>query len=67
MGGAVARNRARRLLREAWRAVLISHPNDDGRSFDVVIVARPGLLLTSGEEIRTRLTEALAELGVVGR
>jgi hypothetical protein len=41
------------LLREAWRAVRLSHPNDDGRSFDVVIVARPGLLLTSSEEIRT--------------
>lgn len=67
MGGAVSRNRARRLLREAWRAVLMSNPASAGRSFDVVIVARPGLLQASGEEIRSRLTDALAELGVVGR
>jgi ribonuclease P protein component len=39
VGGAVARNRIKRQLREAWRAVLSEVPS--GR--DYVLVARPGL------------------------
>jgi ribonuclease P protein component len=40
VGGAVQRNRARRVLREAWRAVA---PDID-RGADVVFVARRGIL-----------------------
>ena len=48
VGGAVQRNRARRLLREAWRAVAITTPG-----LEVVLVAQPGL-----EGLKSRAVEA---------
>lgn len=40
VGSAVARNRVKRLLREAWRELLPSVP----RGLDYVLAARPGLV-----------------------
>jgi ribonuclease P protein component len=60
-GGAVARNRIKRQLREAWRAQLERVPG--GR--DYVLIARPGLPETAEargfEWLRERLDEVLAK------
>lgn len=60
VGGAVARNRARRLLREAWRA---SAPLvRDG--FDIVFVARPQMQGARTQDVVADMTRTLAEAGV---
>jgi ribonuclease P protein component len=60
-GGAVARNRIKRRLREAWRAQLDRIPQ--GR--DYVLIARPGLPETAEargfEWLRGRVGEVLAK------
>ena len=62
-GGAVARNRVKRQLREAWRAQLGRVPA--GR--DYVLIARPGLPETTEARgfdwLRERLEEVLAKAG----
>ena len=62
-GGAVVRNRLKRQLREAWRALLADVPG--GR--DYVLIARPGLadaVETRGFEwLRDRVAEVLAKAG----
>ncbi len=62
VGGAVARNRARRLLRETSRVVLrcLSAP------WDLLLVARPEVLETSFAERRGRLEEMFRKVGVLG-
>jgi ribonuclease P protein component len=61
VGGAVERNRARRILREAWRALAGAvRPG-----FDVVFVARPQIGGAKTEEIAEQMARALASQGVI--
>jgi ribonuclease P protein component len=60
VGGAVARNRARRLLKEAWRA---SAPLvQDG--FDIVFVARPDIRGARTQDVIADMTRMLTEAGM---
>ncbi len=61
LGGAVVRNRARRRLREAARAVLAASP---ARGFDIVILGRPGALTARFADLVGGLRAALARGGV---
>jgi ribonuclease P protein component len=63
IGGAVLRNRARRVLREAWRAVMPSI----GRPLDAVVVARPGIVGAKTGEVATEIRELLARDGLIAR
>jgi ribonuclease P protein component len=55
VGGAVQRNRARRVLREAWRQVTPRR----GSSQDVVLVARPTIKGASTGNLVDEMTELL--------
>jgi len=57
VGGAVRRNRAKRLLREAARANCVR------AGFDVVFIARPELPGRSFEEIKSSVRAALEKAG----
>ncbi|MBD0349406.1 MAG: ribonuclease P protein component, partial [Thermoleophilia bacterium] len=61
LGGAVARNRVKRRLREAWRSLLDEVP----ARRDFVLVARPGLSEAAEaqgfEWLRERVREALGK------
>jgi ribonuclease P protein component len=57
-GGAVVRNRTKRQLREAWRALLEQVP----RGRDYVLVARPGLPEASEQRGFEWLTERVVEV-----
>jgi ribonuclease P protein component len=63
VGGAVDRNRARRILRAAWREVA----PEVGDGFDVALVARAGILATRTHELVTEVAELLARAQVTGR
>ena len=54
IGGAVQRNRARRILRAAWRQVA---PQRDDR--DVVLVAREAIRGATTQDLVTEMTELL--------
>jgi ribonuclease P protein component len=56
VGGAVDRNRARRILRAAWREVAPKV----GNGYDVVLVARAGILKTRTHELVTEVAELLS-------
>ena len=56
VGGAVQRNRARRLLREAWRA--LAPRIDDGH--DLVLVARPSIEGARAHAVTSELETLLA-------
>ena len=60
-GGAVVRNRIKRQLREAWRALLADVPGGN----DYVLIARPGLAEASEargfEWLRDRVGEVLGK------
>jgi ribonuclease P protein component len=60
-GGAVVRNRTKRQLREAWRALLEQVP----RGRDYVLVARPGLAEASEQRgfdwLKERVVEVLGK------
>jgi ribonuclease P protein component len=58
LGGAVARNRAKRLLREAFRR----HKRAPARGADVVALPRPELLAHSQAEVDREYTDLLARL-----
>ena len=58
VGGAVARNRARRLLRESFQRV---GPAED-RGLDLVVVARPALVGCRLAEVEREFRERLEEL-----
>jgi ribonuclease P protein component len=61
VGGAVARNRARRLMREAWRAVA---PGLQG-GFDIVLAAQPDIEGARMQEVLADVREALTRAGAV--
>ena len=54
-GGAIQRNRAKRLLREALRPYLASL----GSGWDLVLIARPGLATATLEDTRVALLNLL--------
>jgi len=60
VGGAVQRNRARRLLREAFRI----HRSEMQWSADVVIVARRSLLEAAKGEVEADLLNAIQKAGL---
>jgi len=55
IGGAVRRNRVKRVLREIMRAFL----KDIAGGFDIVVVARQGIEDTSFYELKYRVKELL--------
>jgi ribonuclease P protein component len=59
IGGAVQRNRARRILRAAWRQVA---PQTDDR--DVVLVAREAIRGATTQDLVTEMTELLHRRGL---
>ncbi len=61
VGGAVQRNRARRVLREAWRRMAPSVRAGTG----VVVVARKGFLPARTQELETEMRQSLAAAGLV--
>jgi ribonuclease P protein component len=61
VGGAVARNRARRLLREAWKE--ISPRVEEG--WQAVLVAREGIGGARAQELLEEVGELLARAGVL--
>jgi ribonuclease P protein component len=58
LGGAVARNRAKRLLREAFRR----HKRGDVRGADLVALPRPSLLLRGQSDVDREYTDLLRRL-----
>lgn len=60
LGRAVARNRSRRRLREAFRAAIVGLAR--GAGYDVVIVARPAVAAAAFADLRTAAAVALASL-----
>jgi ribonuclease P protein component len=61
VGGAVARNRARRLLREAWRELAPRIRSNQ----DVVAVARPEVRGAKMQDVKADMERALSSAGVV--
>ncbi len=61
MGGAVARNQARRRMKEAWREVAPTA----GQGFDVVFVARPEIVRARTQELVPSMRHGLARAGVM--
>jgi ribonuclease P protein component len=61
IGGAVVRNRARRVLKEAWRALSARISG----SLDVVLVARPEIRGARVQDLLSELASALRAGGVV--
>jgi ribonuclease P protein component len=61
IGGAVARNRARRILREAWRQVEPQAKKD----FDVVLVAKTAIRGAKTQDLVAEMTELLLRAGTV--
>ena len=59
VGGAVVRNRGRRLLREAWRSVRAR-----AQGFDVVFVARPEIQGAKTPDVIVDMDRALLAAGV---
>lgn len=55
VGGAVARNRARRVLREAWRTVAPEVPEDR----HVVAVARPAIVGAKTQDLVNEMRDLL--------
>jgi ribonuclease P protein component len=55
VGGAVERNRARRILRAAWRALAPGV----GDAYDVVLVARAGIRGAKTQDLVAEMTELL--------
>lgn len=62
-GGAVDRNRCRRIMRAAWAQLL---PRVRA-GFDVVVIARAPALTATSREAATELEDALQRLGALAR
>ena len=60
IGGAVVRNRARRRMREAWRAL---SPSTSG-GFDIVFAARPDIRAATFPEVLSDMRGVLAGAGM---
>jgi ribonuclease P protein component len=61
IGGAVVRNRARRILREAWYGLAPLAPAD----IHVVVVARGGIIGARTKELQAEMRGLLSTLGIV--
>lgn len=61
VGGAVQRNRAKRLLREAMRPLL----PQINPGWDLILIARPALSTSSLQEIRQALTSLLRRAQII--
>jgi ribonuclease P protein component len=61
VGGAVVRNRARRILREAWRQVEPQAKKD----FDVVLVAKAAIRGAKTQDLVAEMAELLHRAGMV--
>ena len=61
VGGAVARNRARRIMREAWRQVVPQAKED----FDAVLVAKAAIRGAKTQDLVAEMTELLRRAGTV--
>ena len=59
VGGAVQRNRARRILKAAWRQVAPQVGDDSG----IVLVAREGIRGAKTQDVVTEMTELLRLAG----
>jgi ribonuclease P protein component len=60
VGGAIARNRARRLMREAWRALA-----ERATAHAVVVIARPEIAGARLQDVVGDLEQVLARAGVI--
>ena len=60
VGGAVERNRARRVLRAAWREIAPQAGDDD-----IVLVAREGIRGAKTQDLVAEMTELLRREGLV--
>lgn len=63
LGGAVVRNRTKRILREAYRAVVRDHPIKTG--FLIVIAARERATVLKSTDLYPELTAAFRKLGMI--
>jgi ribonuclease P protein component len=61
IGGAVARNRARRLLREGWRRI----GPEVATPVEVVFVARPSIARSKMPEVAEEMRAVLGQAGVM--
>ena len=61
IGGAVVRNRARRVLRAAWRNLAPLVPENKY----VVVMARGGISAAGAEELETEMRGLLRDLGAL--
>lgn len=61
VGGAVERNRAKRLLREAARHL---YPEYEDQGWDIMLVARPGLVGASTSQVERALASLLGRAGL---
>jgi ribonuclease P protein component len=62
IGGAVKRNRARRILRAAWQQVVPQTDDTDDR--DVVLVAREAIRGATTQDLVTEMTELFRRGGL---
>ena len=63
LGGAVIRNRCRRLIREALREIMKNKPIKTG--FLIVIAARHGMIGLKSPEVKSQLHYAFKKLGML--
>ena len=63
IGGAVLRNRARRILRAAWRELA----NEVGDGYDVVVVARAAIVGAQTQDLVAEVGELLSRAQVTRR